>query len=56
MLKPSLHGCCNQMQSPRWQERECILNLELIRLMGRFMPDFKTIPDFWRDIATIRHQ
>ena len=30
-------------------ERECARNLELIRLLGRLKPDFKTIADFRRD-------
>ena len=37
------------MQSSRRLERECARNLELIWLLGRLKPDFKTIADFRRD-------
>ncbi len=37
------------MQSIRRLERECPRNIELVRLTGRLMPDFKTIADFRKD-------
>ena len=49
MLKLYLYGYLNQVQSSRRLERECARNLELIWLMGRLKPDFKTIADFRRD-------
>jgi len=49
VLKLYLYGYLNQVQSSRRLERECARNLELIWLMGRLKPDFKTIADFRRD-------
>ena len=49
MLKLYLYGYLNQVQSSRRLERECGRNLELIWLMGRLKPDFKTIADFRKD-------
>jgi transposase len=49
MLKLFVYGYLNQVQSSRKLERECGRNLELIWLMGRLAPDFKTIADFRRD-------
>jgi transposase len=49
MLKLYVYGYLNQVQSSRRLERECGRNLELIWLMGRLKPDFKTIADFRRD-------
>ena len=49
MLKLYLYGYFNQVQSSRRLERECARNLELIWLMGRLKPDFKTIADFRRN-------
>lgn len=52
MLKLYVYGYLNQVQSSRRLERECSRNLELIWLMGRLKPDFKTIADFRRDNGT----
>ena len=49
ILKLYVYGYLNQVQSSRRLERECGRNLELIWLMGRLKPDFKTIADFRRD-------
>ena len=49
MLKLYVYGYLNQVQSSRRLERECGRNLELIWLMGRLAPDFKTIADFRKD-------
>ena len=46
LLKLYVYGYLNQVQSSRRLERECGRNLELIWLMGRLKPDFKTIADF----------
>jgi transposase len=45
MLKLYVYGYLNQVQSSRKLERECARNLELIWLLGRLKPDFKTIAD-----------
>jgi len=49
LLKLYAYGYLNQVQSSRRLERECGRNLELIWLMGRLAPDFKTIADFRKD-------
>ena len=49
MLKLYLYGYLNQVQSSRRLEREAGRNLELMWLVGKLVPDFKTIADFRRD-------
>jgi transposase len=49
MLKLYLYGYLNQVQSSRRLEREAGRNVELLWLVGRLAPDFKTIADFRRD-------
>jgi transposase len=49
LLKIYLYGYLNRVQSSRRLERETQRNLELIWLIGRLMPDFKTIADFRKD-------
>ena len=49
MLKIYLYGYLNQIQSSRRLERECQRNVELIWLVGKLTPDFKTIADFRKD-------
>ena len=49
LLKVSLYGYLNRVQSSRRLERETQRNIELMWLTGRLMPDFKTIADFRRD-------
>jgi len=49
MLKIYLYGYLNRIQSSRRLERECQRNVELMWLIGRLSPDFKTIADFRRD-------
>jgi len=46
MLKLYIYGYLNQVQSSRKLEREANRNLELIWLLERLAPDFKTIADF----------
>jgi len=46
MLKLYLYGYLNRMQSSRRLEQEARRNLELMWLVGRLAPDFKTIADF----------
>jgi transposase len=51
LLKLYLWGYLNQIRSSRRLERECARNLELIWLMRKLQPDFKTIADFRKDNA-----
>ena len=46
MLKLFLYGYLNRIQSTRRLEREAGRNVELMWLLGRLAPDFKTIADF----------
>jgi transposase len=52
MLKIYLYGYLNRIQSSRRLEQEARRNLELMWLVGRLAPDFKTIADFRRDNGT----
>ena len=46
MLKLYVYGYLNRVQSTRRLEREAQRNVELMWLLGRLAPDFKTIADF----------
>jgi len=46
MLKLYIYGYLNRIQSSRRLERETGRNVELMWLLGRLAPDFKTIADF----------
>ena len=46
LLKIYLYGYLNRLQSSRRLEREAQRNIELMWLVGRLAPDFKTIADF----------
>lgn len=46
LLKLYLYGYLNGIRSSRRLERECGRNVELLWLLGRLKPDFKTIADF----------
>jgi len=46
MLKLYVYGYLNQVRSSRKLERECHRNVEVIWLMKKLAPDFKTIADF----------
>jgi transposase len=46
MLKLYIYGYLNRIQSSRRLEREAGRNVELMWLVGRLAPDFKTIADF----------
>lgn len=46
MLKLFIYGYLNRIQSSRRLEREAGRNVELMWLLGRLIPDFKTIADF----------
>jgi transposase len=49
LLKLYIYGYLNRVQSSRRLEREAGRNLEVMWLMGRLVPDHKTIADFRRD-------
>ena len=49
LLKIYIDGYLNRVQSSRRLERECQRNLEVMWLIGRLAPDFKTIADFRRE-------
>lgn len=48
LLKLYLYGYLNRVRSSRRLERECQRNVEVMWLLGRLAPDFKTIADFRR--------
>jgi len=48
MLKLYIYGYLNRIQSTRRLERETGRNIELMWLLGRLRPDFKTISNFRR--------
>lgn len=48
MLRLYLYGYLQQIRSSRRLERECQRNIELMWLLNRLVPDFKTIAEFRR--------
>ena len=49
LLRLYIYGYLNRVQSSRRLEREGGRNLEVIWLLGRLVPDHKTIADFRKD-------
>jgi len=49
LLKLYVYGYLNQIRSSRKLERECHRNVEVMWLMKKLAPDFKTIADFRKD-------
>ena len=49
LLKIYIYGYLNRLQSSRRLERESQRNIELMWLVNRLTPDFKTIADFRKD-------
>ena len=49
LLKLYIYGYLNQVQSSRRLEREAGRNVEVMWLVGRLVPDHKTIADFRKD-------
>jgi transposase len=49
LLRLYLYGYLNRIRSSRRLERECGRNVELLWLLRRLRPDFKTIADFRKD-------
>jgi len=52
MLKLTIYGYLNRIQSSRRLERETARNIELMWLLGKLTPDFKTIANFRRTNGT----
>jgi transposase len=51
MLKLYIYGYLNKIRSSRRLEQETHRNVELMWLLGKLTPDFKTIADFRKDNA-----
>ncbi|MFT5924711.1 MAG: transposase [Paraglaciecola sp.] len=49
MLKLYIYGYLNRIQTSRRLEKESHRKIELMWLLSRLMPDFKTIADFRKD-------
>lgn len=49
LLKLYIYGYLNRLRTSRMLERECGRNLELMWLMRKLRPDFKTIADFRKE-------
>jgi transposase len=49
LLKLYIYGYLNRVQSSRRLEREAGRNVELMWLLGRLVPDHKTVADFRKD-------
>jgi transposase len=49
LLKLYIYGYLNRLRTSRMLERECGRNVELMWLMRKLRPDFKTIADFRKD-------
>jgi transposase len=49
LLKLYIYGYLNRLRSSRMLERECGRNVELMWLMRKLRPDFKTIADFRKE-------
>ena len=49
LLKLYIYGYLNQVRTSRKLEHECHRNIEVIWLMKKLAPDFKTIADFRKD-------
>src|SRR3984893_772236 len=55
LLRLYLYGYLNRVRSSRMLEREAKVKLEVMWLLGKLSPDFKTIADFRRDnLAAIK--
>ena len=49
LLKLYLYGYLHRVRSSRLLEAECLRNVEVLWLLGKLAPDFKTIADFRKD-------
>jgi len=52
LLKLYIYGYLNRVQSSRRLEREAGRNIEVMWLIGRLVPDHKTIADFRKDTGS----
>ncbi len=52
LLRLYLYGYCHQVRSSRLLQAQCRHNLEVIWLLRKLTPDFRTIADFRKDNAT----
>ena len=52
LLRLYVYGYLNRARSSRMLEREARVNVEVMWLVGKLTPDFKTIADFRRDNLT----
>jgi len=52
LLRLYLYGYLHRVRSSRMLEREAKVNLEVMWLLGKLTPDFKTVADFRRDNLT----
>jgi transposase len=50
LLKLYIYGYLNRIRSSRCLEKECKRNVELMWLLKKLAPDFKTIADFRKTI------
>jgi len=53
LLKLYIYGYLNRVRSSRRLEAETHRNLEVIWLLKRLQPDFKTVANFWRSMARV---
>jgi transposase len=49
LLKLYVYGYLNQIRSSRKLEKACLSNVEVMWLMKKLTPDFKTVADFRKD-------
>lgn len=49
LLKLYIYGYLNRIRSSRLLEKECRRNVEVMWLLKKLTPDFKTIADFRKD-------
>src|SRR4051794_21470523 len=56
LLKLCIYGYLNRVQSSRRLEREAGRNLEVMWLLGRLVPDDKTVADFRKENGTAIRQ
>ena len=49
LLKLYIYGYLNRIRSSRWLEKECKRNIELMWMLKKLTPDFKTIADFRKE-------
>ena len=56
MLRLYIYGYLNRIQSSRRLEREVGRNVELMWLVGRLTPDFKTIADFRKNNGAVNER